>query len=113
VGHLVSVVDPHHYDADPDLTYHPDADPDADPVSDFYLMRIRVRIRLFTLMRIRIWIQNLASKKRLKPLKKCSNRLICHTFWLFICKLMRIRFFTLMRMRILIRILFDADPDFI
>ncbi len=35
-----SVVDPHHLDADPDSTYHPDADPDY----DFYLMRIRIRI---------------------------------------------------------------------
>jgi hypothetical protein len=26
-----SVVDPHHYDTDPDRTYHPDADPDPDP----------------------------------------------------------------------------------
>jgi hypothetical protein len=25
-----SVVDPHHYDTDPDRTYHPDADPDSD-----------------------------------------------------------------------------------
>jgi hypothetical protein len=41
-------------DADPGSTYHPDADLD----SDFGLMRIR--IRLFTLMRIRI--QTLASK---------------------------------------------------
>ncbi len=30
-------MDPHHFDVDPDPTYHPDADPD----SDFYLMRIR------------------------------------------------------------------------
>jgi hypothetical protein len=42
-------------DADPDSTYYPDADPDADPDSDFYLMLIR--IRLFTLMWIRIWIR--------------------------------------------------------
>jgi hypothetical protein len=39
------VVDLHDFDADPDPTDHPDADLD----SDFYLMRIR--IRLFTLMR--------------------------------------------------------------
>ncbi len=26
-----SVVDPHHFDADPDSTYYPDADPDPDP----------------------------------------------------------------------------------
>jgi hypothetical protein len=51
-----SVVDLYHFDADPDSSYHPDADPD----SDFYLMRMRIRIRLFTLMRIRIQI--LASK---------------------------------------------------
>jgi hypothetical protein len=37
---FISVVDPHHVDADPDSTYHPDADPD----SDFYLMRIRRQI---------------------------------------------------------------------
>ncbi len=57
-----SVVDPHHLDADLDLTYHPD----ADPVSDLYLMwiRMRIRIRLFTQMRIRIRIQILASKER-------------------------------------------------
>ncbi len=45
-------------DADPDSTYHPDADPD----SDFYLMQIWIRIRLFTLMWIRIQIKILASK---------------------------------------------------
>ncbi len=46
-----SVVDPH----------HTDADPDANPDSDFYLMRIlmRIRIRRFTL---RIRIQILTSK---------------------------------------------------
>jgi hypothetical protein len=47
---LVSVVDPHHLDADPDSTYHPDADLD----SYFYLIQIRIPVRLFTLMRIRI-----------------------------------------------------------
>ncbi len=57
------------------LTDHPDADPD----SDFYLMRIRMQIQI------------LASKQRLKPLKKCSKRLIFHTFWIVIC--------------------IDADPD--
>jgi hypothetical protein len=41
--------------------------PVADADSDFYLMRIR--IRLFTLMRIRIQI--LVSEYRLKPIKKC------------------------------------------
>ncbi len=35
---MSSVVDPHHVDADPYSTYHPDADPD----SDFCLMRIRI-----------------------------------------------------------------------
>jgi hypothetical protein len=53
-----SVVDPHQSDADPDSTYHPEADQD----SVFYLMLIRMRIQipLFTLIRIRIQI--LASK---------------------------------------------------
>jgi hypothetical protein len=66
---LLSFVDPHH--ADPESTNHSDADLVADTDSDFYLMRIRmqIRIRFFTLMRIRIQI--LASKLRLKPLKKC------------------------------------------
>jgi hypothetical protein len=95
ISHVLthSVVDPHHIDADPD--------------SDFYLMRMR--ILLLTLMLIRILIQILASKKRLEPLKKCSNRLIVHTFWLVICKMMRIRIrfgtqlITLMRIRIRFR----------
>jgi hypothetical protein len=44
-----SVVDPHHFDADPDAesTYHPDADLDPDFFgcgSDFTLMRIRIQI---------------------------------------------------------------------
>jgi hypothetical protein len=52
---VTRVVDLHpHFHADkdavPESTYHPEADPDA----DFYFMRIR--IRLFTLMRIRIQI---------------------------------------------------------
>jgi hypothetical protein len=38
--HKGSVADPHHVDADPDSTYHSNADPDY----DFYLMRIRIRI---------------------------------------------------------------------
>jgi hypothetical protein len=29
-----SIVDPYHFDADPDSTYHPDADPDAGPDLD-------------------------------------------------------------------------------
>ncbi len=44
----LNVVDPHHFymdlDADPDSTYQPDADPNADPNSGFYLMRIRIFI---------------------------------------------------------------------
>ncbi len=39
-------VDPHHIDADPDSTYHPDADPYGAPDSDFYLMRMRIRMRI-------------------------------------------------------------------
>jgi hypothetical protein len=47
-------VDPHHLDADPypDLTYHFGADPDP----DIYLMRMRIRIQLFTLMRILLFL---------------------------------------------------------
>ncbi len=37
-----SVVDPHHVDADPDSTYHPYADPDADPGYQSNIMRIRI-----------------------------------------------------------------------
>jgi hypothetical protein len=48
-----------HFDADPDPTFHFDAVPDLDP----------------------------SFKKRLKTLKKGSNRLIFHTFWLVICKI--------------------------
>jgi hypothetical protein len=66
------------FDADPDLTFNPDAVPDPDP--NFQIRR--------------------------KPLKECSNRLIFSTFWFVICKMMRIRIrfqlITLMRIRILI-----------
>ncbi len=76
---------------------------DADPDPEFYLMRKRIRSRFFTLKRIQIQI--LDSKYM-----KCSNRLLFHAFWLFICKLMRIRIWfrirpiTLMRIRMRIRI---------
>ncbi len=73
-----------HFDADPDPTLHFDADPDPS---------------------FQIKAQNLE--------KKCSNRLIFHTFWLVICKLMRIRIQLITLMRIWIRTAyhFDADPD--
>jgi hypothetical protein len=62
-----SVVDPHHFDVKPD--------------SDFYLMRIQ--IRLFTLIRILIRIQILASNKGSNPRKSAkigsySIHLACH-----------------------------------
>jgi hypothetical protein len=44
---LSSVVDPHNLDAYPGSAYHHDADPDAGPDSDFYLMRIWMQIRIF------------------------------------------------------------------
>jgi hypothetical protein len=53
-----SVVDPPHFDADLDSTYHPDEDPDA----DYYLMLMRIRIGIFNPERIRFWIQILTSK---------------------------------------------------
>jgi hypothetical protein len=47
-------------DVDPDLSFHPDAYPDLNPEPSF--------------------------QKRLKPLKKCSNRLLFPTFWPVLCK---------------------------
>jgi hypothetical protein len=110
----IIVLDPHNLDADRDSTialmrtrilifylmririlFDLDADPDRDPTFHFTLMQIRIQI--------------LASKYSLKPLKKCSNRLIFHTFWL-VMKLIRIgvrfriQLTTLMRIRILILI---------
>jgi hypothetical protein len=61
-------VEPHHL-VDPDLTYHPDLDPDADPYSD--LLFDADPDPTFHTVRIQIRIQILASKKRLKALKKC------------------------------------------
>jgi hypothetical protein len=62
----------HHLDADPDPACHFDADPDPtfhfDPNPDPSF-----------------------KKQMLKTSKKSSNRLIFHTFWLVICKLIRIR----------------------
>jgi hypothetical protein len=58
-------------------------------------MRLRIPTRLFTLMRILI-------KAQLKPLKKCSNRLLFYKFWLVIFKLMRIRIQLITLKRILI-----------
>jgi hypothetical protein len=75
---MISVVNPHHFDADLNWTFHPAVDPDPDP----------------------------SFKKRLKPLKKCENRLIFHTFWRDICKLM------LIRIRFRIQLFIDANPDF-
>jgi hypothetical protein len=54
-----SVADPHHVDADPDPTFHFAADPGPDP----------------------------SFQIKAKTLKKCPNRLLFHTFWLVICKL--------------------------
>jgi hypothetical protein len=45
---LTNVVDPHHLDADPDSTHHPDADMRIQMrilILDVYLMRIRIFIR--------------------------------------------------------------------
>jgi hypothetical protein len=50
-------VNPHHFDADPFSTYHPDADPDAGPDSDFLFDADPDT--------------DPSVKKRLKPLKKC------------------------------------------
>jgi hypothetical protein len=69
----ISVVDPPHFDADPDSTYHPDADPD----SAITLMRIRILIFFFyadpdpTFHPYADPDPDPGFKKRLKPLKKC------------------------------------------
>jgi hypothetical protein len=66
-------VDPPHFDADPDSTYHPDADPD----SAITLMRIRILIFFFyadpdpTFHPYADPDPDPGLKKRLKPLKKC------------------------------------------
>jgi hypothetical protein len=60
-------VDPHHVDADPDSTYHPDADPDADPDSGFLFDADS--IRHFILVRIRILVQMIASKIKAQTLE--------------------------------------------
>ncbi len=74
---LDSVADPdpaYHIDVYPDpvLTFHFDADPDPDP----------------------------SFQIKAQTMKKCSNRLVFHTFWLVICKLMRIRIQLITLMRI-------------
>jgi hypothetical protein len=73
---------------------------------------MRIRIRLFTLMTIRIWIQILASKKRLKSLNVIKfvhipHILACH---LHIGADPDPNFY-LMRIRILNFFDADADPD--
>jgi hypothetical protein len=79
-------------DADPDLTYHPDADqgydflfdpdPDVDPDPIFHTDADPDPDPSF---------------KKAQTLEKVLNSLIFHTFWLDICKLMRIRIFVLCR----------------
>jgi hypothetical protein len=94
-GLLSSVADLHHFDADSDPACHYDAD--SDHACQFTLMRIRIRI--------------LASKERLKTLKKCSNRLYSVHFGLssatwcgsgssYHFDAGRIKLITLMRIRI-------------
>jgi hypothetical protein len=101
-------------------TYHFDADPDP----------MRIQILIFIWCGSGSWVlfdaeadpdptfhQNPDHIFHIKAqtLKKCSNRLIFHTFWLFICKSMRIRIqlTTLMWSRILILFDADQDPDFL
>ncbi len=72
-------------DADLDLSFNPDAGLDLDPDPGF--------------------------QKRLKLLKKCSNRLVFQTFWPVLCKWIgiqirfQIQLVTLMRIQMRIRIL--------
>jgi hypothetical protein len=71
-----------------------------DPIRILLVTRMQIRNRIG----IRICIYLVTKSQNLK---KCSNRLIFHTFWLVICKLIRIRiriqFITLMLLRIRIR----------
>ncbi len=106
---LTSVVDPRHvdadhFDADPDSTYHPDADPDADLDSKF----------LFDADQHSNFHPDAdpgldpdpSFQIKAQTIEKVLNMLIFHTFWLVICKLMRIRFriklMTMMWIRIFI-----------
>jgi hypothetical protein len=61
-------------DADPDPTFRPDADRDPDPDPSFQI--------------------------KTQTFEKVLNRLIFHTFWLVICKVMRIRMRIWIRIRI-------------
>jgi hypothetical protein len=65
-------VDPHHFDAypdvDPDSTNHPDADPDP----DFYLMRMRIQVT--KMMRIRI--RNTATRITFNRVEKMTIRAV-------------------------------------
>ncbi len=82
------VADPHQFDADadpachfdavPDPADHVDADPDPDPSFHFDVYRY-------------VPDPDPSFTYRLKTLTKGSNRLIFHTFWLVISKLMQIR----------------------
>ncbi len=62
-GRTCSVVDPHHFDADPDPTYHFDAEPDMDPDSwflfdadpEFYLTHFFTRMQIRILILIWSW----------------------------------------------------------
>jgi hypothetical protein len=76
----ISIADPHHFDAVPDPACHFDADPDPachfdadpDPACHFDVD------------------PDPSFQIKAQNLKKCSKRLIFHTFWTVICKLMQI-----------------------
>jgi hypothetical protein len=87
-------------------------DVDADSDSDFYFIRVRIFFDAGPDLDPTFHsdqdpdpsLQILAQTH-----EKCLNRLIFHTFWLVICKLMRIRILIFYLMQI--RIFFNADPD--
>ncbi len=74
----------------PDPTFHPDGVTNVDPYRSFQI------------------------KAPTQPLKKCSNRLIFHTFWLVICKLCGSSSGSSLSLWCGSGswFLFDADPDF-
>ncbi len=65
---LISVADTHYFDADPYPACHFDADPDQEPTFHFDAD------------------PDPNFQMEAQNLKKCSNRLTFHTFWLFISK---------------------------
>jgi hypothetical protein len=107
-------VDPHHLDADPDPARHFHADPDPDPARHFDAdpdPDPACHFHADPDLSFHFDADLDPSFQKGSTLKKCLNRLICHTFWLVICKLMWIRIRIQLIALIQIRILpFNLSP---